>query len=591
MSGPPPGTRPARRARVARRLFASFLILLTAATVPALLLVRSWVGNEARGHVRDSLEREARVLAADLLRDAPPSPTDWMHALRSETRARLTLIAPDGRVVADSEISDDRLGSVESHARRPEILTALDGSLGYDVRHSATLDRDLTYVAVPVGAPPRLVLRLALDNDQVDRVVARAQSAVSVAAVIAALLALLLGGIAARHLTRPLEEMTRAAAQMAAGRLDEPLPPPHRRDELGELGVALEGLRRELAARIAELKRERDNLGAVLHGLAEGVALLEADTVAVANPAFVHLLGATDEVLGRRLIEVSRLPELHEALGEAQKSARPGTAVVREPRIGERSLRVRVSALMTAEPSRFLVVIEDMTEAQRLERMRRDFVANASHELRTPVAAIVGAAETLAQGAADDAATRQSFVDILLRHAHRLSRLTADLLDLARLEAGYRPRSEIVALAPVFEALAQGFGPRAREKGLALELPPKLTLSVRAERASLEQILTNLVDNAIKYTPAGGSVRVDARGGSGVVTLEVKDTGPGISPEHLPRLFERFYRVDAARSRELGGTGLGLAIVKHLATAHGGEVSVDSAPGRGTVFRVTLASG
>jgi two-component system phosphate regulon sensor histidine kinase PhoR len=229
-----------------------------------------------------------------------------------------------------------------------------------------------------------------------------------------------------------------------------------------------------------------------------------------------------------------------------------------------------------------------MTEARRVERLRRDFVANASHELRTPVAAIVGVAETLAAGAAEDASARASFLDILIRHAERLSRLTADLLDIARLEGGYRPRVESVPVSAAVEAVLATLGPRAQEKQLQLVVAPSAELTLAAERAAVEQILTNLVDNAIKYTPPGGTITVRAEGRAKTVLLTVEDTGPGIPEQHLPRLFERFYRVDTARSRELGGTGLGLAIVKHLVLANGGEIGVESRVGRGTRFTVSL---
>jgi two-component system, OmpR family, phosphate regulon sensor histidine kinase PhoR len=210
------------------------------------------------------------------------------------------------------------------------------------------------------------------------------------------------------------------------------------------------------------------------------------------------------------------------------------------------------------------------------------------HELRTPVAAIVGVAETLVGGAAEDPKARASFIDILLRHANRLSRLTSDLLDIARLEAGYRPRVEPVALAPLAQSVVTALGSRAAEKKLALEVAVPGELSVAGERPAVEQILTNLVDNAIKYTPEGGTVRISAEARDKTVQIVVADTGAGIPEEHLPRLFERFYRVDDARSREAGGTGLGLAIVKHLAMANGGDVKVESQLGRGTRFLVSL---
>jgi two-component system phosphate regulon sensor histidine kinase PhoR len=256
--------------------------------------------------------------------------------------------------------------------------------------------------------------------------------------------------------------------------------------------------------------------------------------------------------------------------------------------VGSRSLQVRARPLGDGGSDQAVVLVIDTTEPRRLERLRRDFVANASHELRTPVAAIVGAAETLQAGAADDPEARRSFVAILQRHARRLSQLTADLLDIARLEAGYRPRLERVSVREAVEGVLQPLQRRADDKRLRLGSAIDDSLMVSAERAALDQILSNLVDNAIKYTPEGGRVTVRVARATERIELCVEDTGPGIAAEHLPRLFERFYRVDDARSRELGGTGLGLAIVKHLALANAGEVRVESQLGRGSRFYVLL---
>jgi two-component system phosphate regulon sensor histidine kinase PhoR len=233
------------------------------------------------------------------------------------------------------------------------------------------------------------------------------------------------------------------------------------------------------------------------------------------------------------------------------------------------------------------VILVDLSEPRRLERLRRDFVANASHELRTPVAAILGAAETLTLGASEEPEARKSFIDIMLRHAQRLKRLTADLLDIARLEAGYRPHVEALALSTVAQQVVASLGERAQARKITLraELGDE---RATAERAAVEQILTNLIENAIKYTPEGGRVDVSSAARGDTVELIIADTGPGIPAEHIPRLFERFYRVDDARSRELGGTGLGLSIVKHLVLAHGGDIRVESEVGRGSRFIVSL---
>lgn len=388
----------------------------------------------------------------------------------------------------------------------------------------------------------------------------------------------------ARAMAPPIAAMIGAARAMSHGDFATALPPPPD-GELGDLVRALAAVRGELAGRLEQQRRESEKLRAVLDGMSEGVALLQDERLTLANPAFAHLLGATT-VEGRLPIEAARVPDLAAAIEEA---ARRRTVVTREIDVLQRTLALRVLPLGTAVQGEAVVVLLDITEARRLDRVRRDFIANASHELRTPVAAIAAAAETLIDGAGDDPQARASFLRILDRHAHRLSRLTADLLDLSRLEAGYRPRTEAVAVAAAVQAVAAALAPRAAAKSITItqRLPADLPLLL-AEPAAVEQILDNLVDNAIKYTPSGGRIEISAGSDGDLVRISVADSGPGIASEHHARLFERFYRVDEARSRDLGGTGLGLAIVRHLAIAHGGDVAVECPVGGGSRFTFRL---
>jgi two-component system phosphate regulon sensor histidine kinase PhoR len=352
---------------------------------------------------------------------------------------------------------------------------------------------------------------------------------------------------------------------------------------------------------MAELRGEGHKLRAIINGMSEGVALVQDVrpplvgggshhtygrlTISVANPAFARLCGLGSDAEGRAIRDAVRVPAVGDAIEIALSTRAP---VSREVQLGGRALVASIDPLGDQRGRQAVVVLIDVTEPKRLERLRREFVANASHELRTPVAAIVGVAETLAAGAADDPDARSSFLEILMRHAQRLARLTTDLLDIARLEAGYKPRVESVDVATAVDAVLGTLQVKADPKSITLEKNGAMDLRVSAERAAVEQILTNLVDNAIKYTPSGGrvSVKADARGGK--VRICVDDSGPGIPKEHHARLFERFYRVDDARSRDLGGTGLGLAIVKHLALANGGDVSVESEPGKGSRFIIAL---
>jgi two-component system phosphate regulon sensor histidine kinase PhoR len=378
--------------------------------------------------------------------------------------------------------------------------------------------------------------------------------------------------------------MTRAARAMSRGDFDATLPAPSD-DELGDLVHALDTLRNQLASRIAELRQEGVKLRAIVNGMSEGVALVQEGIISVANPSFSKLLNLGAIIEGRGFRDATRLPAVADAIDAALVGRKQAS---REVLMSGRALLVQVEPVIESATPQAVVVLLDVTEPRRLERLRREFVANASHELRTPVAAIVGVAETLAAGAADDPDARASFLEILMRHAQRLSRLTSDLLDIARLEAGYRPRVETVELAGAVDAVLTTLQVKAAPKGISLSGKVPADLRVLAERAAVEQIVTNLVDNAIKYTPEGGSITVTAEAHAGKTRVTVADTGPGIPAQHHKRLFERFYRVDDARSRDAGGTGLGLAIVKHLALANGGDVGVESEMGKGSRFIVSL---
>ncbi|MSP59474.1 MAG: HAMP domain-containing histidine kinase [Myxococcales bacterium] len=570
------------RSRIQRRLLISHLLLLLGALLPAVVLLERLLGEEGRDRVREALLREASALASEYVRAPPSDVPAWTATV--DAGARVTVIALGGRVEGDSGVPTARLAEVENHAHRPEVEAAFAGHKGSDVRRSATVGAEMMYVAVPLGSPPRAVLRLALPLDEVGRTVERAQVAVWWAGLVAVGFAVLLGSLLARRLGRPLLAMTEAARAMTRGDFALPLPPPSE-DELGDLVHALAILRRQLAGRLEDLRREGEKLRSILDGMTEGVALVQEGRITVANPAFATLLGAA-RVEGCTPLEAARLPDLAAAI-EAAVTGGTGTACALE--VQGRALEMKALPLGERGLRQAVVVLLDVTDARRGERMRRDFVANASHELRTPVAAVLAAADTLQAGAGDDPEARDSFLAILVRHAHRLSRLTGDLLDLSRLEAGYRPRIEAVAVGAALDTVLAALGPRADEKAIAVQaaLPPGLP-AVAAERAALEQVLANLLDNAIKYTPDGGRVEVTASANEREVAVTVADSGPGIPSEHLPRLFERFYRVDSARSRELGGTGLGLAIASHLALAHGGDVSVESTPGSGARFTVRL---
>lgn len=413
------------------------------------------------------------------------------------------------------------------------------------------------------------------------------RGALPIAALLAIAVALATAGMAARLVARAASDLTQVARGIAAGNL-EIRSQSHGEGELGELGRALDRVAEELATTLTELMLERDRLRGVLTGMEEGVLLLdERGHITLINVALREMLLLGNDAIGKTQLEAIRHADLKELIDQAREGE-PVTGEIETGGLKPRRLLVRAAQLPGNEEQIFAVFV-DVTEVRKLESMRRDFVANVSHELRTPVTAIRSAAETLQDCPPSDPEMEATFIAIVARNAERLHDLVEDLLDLSRIE------SQKLKLAPepletraVFEQVASLFRERADRKHVTLVQESPAGLRVLADRRALEHVLTNLVDNAVKYCGENSRVLLSTEERSGQLCLSVQDEGPGIEERHLPRLFERFYRVDAGRSRELGGTGLGLSIVKHLTEAMGGTVAVASRPGVGTTFTVTL---
>jgi len=586
----------ALRRRIAAKLALTLVGFVAVAVLAAALYVSRALEAFAVEGLAGRLESVARVLEDEArgLLEGPASP-DRIHAFVARTArtagARVTLIAADGRVLGESELPLEALGAIENHAARPEVQAALAGRVGRDVRRSATVGAPLLYVAVPVARDgrPLGVLRLALPLD----VVAAARAALGRVPLAGSLLALVIaaviGVVVARRITRPVREMRAIAARMSEGDFAARVPV-RSSDELGALGQALNLMAARLRERLDELHRQETTMTAILDGMVEAVVAVDAAArVLFVNERARRLLALHGvPVEGRPFLELVRSAELHQLLAEG----RAGLArrELRLPGPGAPVVEARAVPLRRpgAAPG-VVLVLHDVTELRRLERVRTEFIANVSHELRTPLTAIRAALETLLSGDAPESA--KPFLEVAFRHTERMSRLLDELTDLSNLELGrVRLALEPVPVEEAVDSVLVMIQPQAEARGVTVtaEIAPGLR-PVRADRDRLEQILMNLVDNAVKYTAAGGQVTVAARpGAGGRVALLVVDTGVGIPPADLPRVTERFYRVDRARSREGGGSGLGLAIVKHLVAAHGGVLHLESAPGRGTTVRVEL---
>lgn len=526
--------------------------------------------------------------------------TSWM----SHSGARVTLIAADGRVLADSAHD---IETMENHANRPEFRSAMVRGQGDSVRHSRTLDRDLVYWAVRFdrSTEPPVIIRLATPLAPINISLASVRHALwKVSALI------LLAGIGtsllfSRGFVRRIEGLKGFSRRVAAGDFRS-LHGESGNDELGELARALNDTAARLSATIQSLTEERNRSAAILRSMAEGVAVVDAQShFAFCNEAFAKIWNVdTRDVQGRSAIEVIRQPDVLELIPQALLANQTMIGEISFGGARPRNFSATVAPIAPFETSETLagrdssaarrgvvIVLHEITELRRLEQVRKDFVANVSHELRTPLTAIQGFAETLLSGALEDKNNNRHFVEIIANHAARLARLSNDLLRLSQIEAGKMNADfQSVDLRLLVEGAVEAARLAAVQKNLVLapsSLPRELP-RVHGDSGLLRDVLRNLLDNAIQYTPAGGRVQVTAAVDAGFAVVTVSDTGIGIPQTDQSRIFERFYRVDAARSREVGGTGLGLAIAKHVVEAHGGKIWVESEVGTGSRFHFSV---
>ena len=565
--------------KLATRLFVTTSLLATLAVaglaVAADRLLRRYLEDE----IAHGLEREALLIATLLPADSLRWP-DFARQLGSGVGHRITLIDPTGRVRGDTEFDRASLGGLENHLMRPEVQQALTSGEGRGARLSASTNERRMYVAVRGGPPGLAIVRASTTLAAVDAQVGAVHGALALAGLAAVLGAGALAWIVSREVARPLVQLGGAARAIADGR--RPQFPDARVPEVAQHVVALRAMHEQLDERFAELVREREETAALIETMTDGVLAADArGAIVTLNRAARRLLryGADDP-----LPALAGLFHEKAARDLVQTLLAGGEGEPHELERAGRALLVTGRALPNGGA---LLVIRDVTELRRLEAVRRDFVANVSHELKTPLTSIAGYAETLATEQAGQDTER--FALTILNNAHRMQRLVDGLLDLSRIESGrWQPSLEHADAAAIATEAWSAFADRARDARVEFAVAAASGGDVTADPDALRQIFTNLFDNALRHTPAGGRIKVsvDRTPGGGGVTVAVTDTGAGIGPEHLPRIFERFYRADPGRSREEGGTGLGLAIVKHLVEAHGGRVEASSTLGKGTTIRM-----
>jgi two-component system, OmpR family, phosphate regulon sensor histidine kinase PhoR len=583
-------------------LFGKFAFAFLALLASVLLAV----GFFAQRAFRDDYERAgfeqltaiARIAQARLPQWTPALPgqsedvaplRDWVGQIAA-SGARVTVITADGRVLADSQ-SDPQ--TMENHATRPEVLEAMAQGDGHSIRHSVTINRDLLYYAVrqntPSGSP--IVMRFALPLETVDETLSSFRRRLWLASFFILLIA---GGISllfSRSFTGRVERLKDFSRRVAEGDF-RPLPREGSGDAIEALGISLNRTAARLDRTIQTLTEERNLSSAILGSMVEGVAVVNgSERLVFANPGFAEILSLdVPPTSGSALVEVMRQTELLEAVrqvlhGELRVQSEIVTGTLRQHHFA-----ITVAAVRAGDTTGAVVVLHDITELRRLERVRRDFVANVSHEFRTPLTAIQGFAETLLAGAIDDPQNRTRFLEIILEHSRRLARLTEDLLMLSKMDAE-RLELEIrrLSVSQLIESCLETAQRRAAEKDLRILVNAGQRLpDIAGDRRRLAEVLQNLLDNAIQYTLPGGQITLSAEAGEEEVILTVSDTGIGIPQADQPRIFERFYRVDVARSREAGGTGLGLAIAKHLVEVHGGRLWVNSEVGQGSQFHFSV---
>jgi two-component system phosphate regulon sensor histidine kinase PhoR len=576
------------------QLMGSYLLLLVLVVGALYAYLRPTLERQLVDGVRDSLRSEAGLVAlmasqkiSDLRADAPVVAAQ----VGERVRARVTIVAANGEVAGDSEVAAANLATLENHRDRPEVSEAQQVGFGSAMRYSTTVHTQMLYVAVPghTVAGEQLVVRLALPLAVVDRARASLHTVLGMALALAVLLSLVLSYLLSRFTSRTLNALAAGAARFGSGDFATRLPV-RSRDELGELARVMNEMAGRLEGEMDRLATERNRLDAILRGMGEGLLVTDAaGVVTLINPAFRTLFELDAEPVGRPLAEVSRHPALLETFRRMQASRAEQIAELVLPRVVEVTLLTHWVPLPDGGgPAGAVAVFHDISDLKRLERVRRDFVANVSHELRTPITVIRGYAETLADAAADQQVVAR-FAAIIQSHAERLAALVSDLLTLSELEAkGAALALSPLALPEVVAHCRNMLDSQVAARGVDIEVDAVPPLTVLADRQRLEQVLVNLLDNAVKYAPVGGKITVSAEAEGDFVRVSVRDNGAGIPHHEQTRIFERFYRVDAGRSREQGGTGLGLAIVRHIVQLHGGTVGVNSIPGQGAEFYFTL---
>jgi two-component system phosphate regulon sensor histidine kinase PhoR len=588
-----------KKKRLLWQLYPTYLLI----TLISLMAV-TWYASRSLRHffleqTASDLEARAHLVERQILKHLDPLDEKGIDLLCKKigkpASTRITVILASGHVVGDS---DEEPARMDNHADRPEFIGAITGPLGRSMRYSRTLKKNMMYVGIPTKKNRRTlaVVRTSIPVDSIDVAIGNTQVKIAFVGLIITLFAAVLSLIVSRRISRPIEEIKKGAECFASGDFECRLPVSHS-EEIAGLSEAMKKMALQLDERINTINRQRNEIEAVLSSMVEGVIAVDMEERIISmNHAAAHMFGCDpSKAQGRSVQEVIRNTVLQQFVTSALSSKEPVEKDIDIilPSDGDRFLSGHGTLLHDAHGKQIgaLIVLNDVTRIRKLEKIRRDFVANVSHEIKTPITAIKGFVETLRDGAVKNLEDAERFLSIIEKHVDRLEDIIEDLLTLSRIEREAE-REEVIfvegSVKEVLEAAIQVCEVSAVTKKIRIEISCPENMIAKIDLQLLEQAVVNLVDNAIKYSKEGSVIQVEATQTDHERIIRVRDQGCGIEKRHLPRIFERFYRVDKARSRQLGGTGLGLAIVKHIAQAHGGYVAVESIPGKGSTFAIHL---
>lgn len=581
--------------KISWKLFFTYIIIIiiciTFTGILAIISLRNFYINHLSSNLKSNAILVVNILKDDLTTNNLSQIKLKTKDLGKELEIRITIIDINGIILGDSE-KDPAL--MENHSDRPEIKEALQGKTGKSIRYSSTLEIDMLYLAIPIIKNNQTlgIARLALPLTEVNKNISNLHKIIILATAIALVIASIISLIISLTITRPLQEMTKVSQKISKGDFSKKLKILNQ-DEIGQLADSLNLMSEELENKIRIISEDKDKMKVVLSSVIEGIVAIDKEgRIILFNHALKNMIDcSSDRVLEKFHWEIIRNNQLNELLKETLQK---GQALTREITLFSPQEKIfHASANPLTEKNKVwgaVVVLNDITEIKKLEKMRSEFVANVSHELRTPLTSIQGFVETLKEGAINDPEKAHYFLKIIEKQSDRLNNLIEDLLQLSKIESQEITMNlQSIDLRDLINKTISEFKKKIEQKDhkIKINISPQLPL-VKADPEQIEVVFRNLLDNAVKYTPDGGEIYISALEKAENIYIEVTDNGIGVSAEHLPRIFERFYRANKDRSRKLGGTGLGLAIVKHIVQAHKGTIGVESKPGKGSKFFFTL---